>query len=117
MKDTENPVSDNSNDNARHGRIWPDFARDQIEAELRSKIERWLHRGIPPERLNEIVFGLSKDLTYYALMHDPVNAGRASERYDQVCRQAGVLQILEVQTRKYFVRQLCDDLDAETAES
>lgn len=113
MRETEKPASENANDNVSNGRIWPNFARDQIEAELRSRIEDWLHRGVPAERLNDIVFGLSKDLTYYALQHSERDAGRASERYEQVSRQLGVLQILEAQTRADYVENLCYEVDEE----
>ncbi|HBH91467.1 hypothetical protein [Ponticaulis sp.] len=115
---TEEP--DNSdlrarNDNVRYGRTWPKLSREVIEADLRTMIERWLHLGVPSERINEIVFGLSKDLTYYALEHDPVDPDRAMERYEQVCNQAGVLQILEKHTLAHFVKCQGDKIEREDA--
>ena len=103
------------NDNVQYGRVWLKLSREVMEADLRAMIERWLHLGVPAERINEIVFGLSKDLTYYALEHDPVDSDRAMERYEQVCNQAGVLQILEKHTLQHFVKFQGDEIEREDA--
>ena len=78
-----------------------------MEAELRATIERWLHRGVPSERLNEIVFNLSKDLAHYAIEHDPADRGRALERYNQVDEQMGVMMIIQASMRADYVEKLC----------
>lgn len=101
----------NKNDNLPNGIIQCSLSRDAIEAELRTKVERWLRRGVPPERLGDILFGLSKDLAHYAVEHDPVDRDRALERYNQASEQLGVMMIIRDAFCKDYVDTICSELD------
>ena len=94
------------NDNDVAGKLDDTLSTDAMDAELRSFIQNWLDKGVPEERISEVVFGLVKDLAYHSLKHRQDNPDSAFERYQQISDQSGALHLLQWLTRKHYIPAL-----------
>lgn len=77
-----------------------------MDSELRAFIQTWLNKGVPEERISEVMFGFIKDLTYHSLKHRQDDPGSAFERYQQISDQSGVLHMLQWIARKHYIKTL-----------